>query len=204
MPQSPLDMEAFTHWLTNQRPRTRIFPGKESVFEHQQIEVDQLNVKIPYLASTMLSKQYSPHQTEGSRYLSNSKRDKIDRILGRLVMIYAQRSLVYPGDEQCHGGFASWYRDDVALMGSYRAGTSRNHDIITIRSADRQLSVTSVLPMTSRVFQIFSNSARVVENNDRYLKFLNDVVFRQPCSGNRRQVSRGLNVNIADRYCHGL
>lgn len=87
MPQSSLDMAAFTHLLTNQRRRTRNFPGQESVLEHLKMEVDQLNVKIPYLASTMLSKQHSSHKIEGSRYLSNSKRDEIDRILGRLVMV---------------------------------------------------------------------------------------------------------------------
>ncbi len=53
-----------------------------------------------------------------------------------MSLIQAQLSLVDLGDEQCHNGYARWYRDDAALMESCRAGTSLNHDTITIKLAN--------------------------------------------------------------------
>lgn len=52
-----------------------------------------------------------------------------------MSLVQAQLSLVDLGDEQCHDGYASWYRNDAALMESCRAGTSRNRDTITIMLA---------------------------------------------------------------------
>ena len=53
-----------------------------------------------------------------------------------MSLVQAQLSLVDLGDEQCHDGYASWYRNDAALMESCRAGTFRNPDTITIKLAN--------------------------------------------------------------------
>ena len=109
--------------------------------------------------------------------MSNSKQDEIDRIFKRLSMIQAQPSLVDPGNEQCHDGFASWYRNDVALMEKCRAGTSRNHDSTTTKLANLLLTLSSMLSTTSRVIQIFPNPARVIANHYSISNFLTMPYF---------------------------
>jgi hypothetical protein len=45
-------------------------------------------------------------------------------------MIKVPPSLTDLANEPCHDGFASWYRNDEALMGSCKAGTCCGHDVI--------------------------------------------------------------------------
>ncbi len=92
-------------------------------------------------------------------------------------MVHAQPSLVDLGNEQCHDGFASWYRNDVALMESCRSGRSHNHDVITINAANLLLILSSMFSKASRVIEIFPNSARVTENNYSISNFLTMLYF---------------------------
>lgn len=75
-------------------------------------------------------------QDRGLDNISSTKQDEIDRIFKRISLVQAQLSLVDLGDEQCHDGYASWYRNDAALMENCRAGTSHNHDSITSKLAN--------------------------------------------------------------------
>ena len=104
-------------------------------------------------------------------------------------MIRVQSSLVEPGNEQYHDGFASWYRNDVALMESCRAGTSVNYDIITIKSANPLITLSSMLPTTDRVIEIFPNPARLIANNYSISNFLTMPFFDNLCreTGGRSQ-----------------
>ena len=92
-------------------------------------------------------------------------------------MIRAQPSLVDFGNEQYHDGFASWYKNDVALMESCKAGTFRNHDTVTIESANLLLTLNSMLPTTDRVSQTFPNAARVTVNSQSISNFLTMPYF---------------------------
>ena len=92
-------------------------------------------------------------------------------------MIHIQPFLVDLGNEQCHDGFASWYKHDIALMESCKAGRSRNRDAITIKSANILLTLSSMFSKTSRVIQIFPNSARVTANNHSISNFLTISYF---------------------------
>lgn len=92
-------------------------------------------------------------------------------------MIYIQPFLVDLGNEQCDDGFASWYRHDVALMQSCKAGRSRNHDAINIKSASILITLSSMFSKTSRVNQIFPNSARVTANIHSISNFLTMPYF---------------------------
>lgn len=60
-------------------------------------------------------------QDRGLDNISSTKQDEIDRIFKRMSLVQAQLSLVDIGDGQCHDGYASWYRNDAALMESCRA-----------------------------------------------------------------------------------
>ena len=56
-------------------------------------------------------------------HISSSKRDEIVRIFKRLSAIKVPPSLIDLANEPCHDGFASWYRNNEALMESCKAGT---------------------------------------------------------------------------------
>ena len=92
-------------------------------------------------------------------------------------MIQTQPSLEDLNNKQCHDGFASWYKNDVALMESCRAGTSCNYDNMPIKSASLLLTTSSMLSTASRVTHIFPSYARVIANKDSISNFLTTPYF---------------------------
>lgn len=63
-------------------------------------------------------------------HISSSKRDEIVRIFKRLSTIRIPLSLMDFSNEPCQDSFASWYRNDEALMGSCKAGMCYDHGSI--------------------------------------------------------------------------
>ncbi|RQM04530.1 hypothetical protein DH86_00004444 [Scytalidium sp. 3C] len=62
-------------------------------------------------------------------HISSSKRDEIVRIFKRLSTIKVPPSLMDLANEPCHDGFASWYRNNEALMESCKAGQTQEGSI---------------------------------------------------------------------------
>ena len=61
-------------------------------------------------------------QDRGLRHISTCKQNEIDQIFRRLSKLESRYSIADSWNEQHGDGFASWYRDDMALMESYTAG----------------------------------------------------------------------------------
>ncbi|MCJ1285674.1 hypothetical protein MMC26_005015 [Xylographa opegraphella] len=116
-------------------------------------------------------------QDRGLDKISSIKQDEIDRIFGQMSLVRAQPLSVDRADEQCHDGYAGWYRTDTGLMESCRAGMSDAHDTITLRLANPLLTMSSMLPTTGRVIQILPDSAGVIANNYSISNFLTMPYF---------------------------
>lgn len=85
--------------------------------------------------------------------MSSNKQDQIDQIFTRMSQSQREISAVDLDDEQYLDGYASWYRNDTALMAICRAGTFSNHETVIIKYqiGEPCLNLNSMLRAISRV-----------------------------------------------------